>query len=254
MRGDDNVVTRIEDTQFTVVVPTINSARWIANLHHYYDSIGVDPFYCIDSRTQDNTAAILDGLGARHAFVIGGQPWVESLIVNLRGLVDTPWILRIDDDECPSKEAIAWIRSTRCEFVDNVVAFARKWLHFGSGNTLGYWASVDWDSTGEDRQFRLYRKDAVTYVADIHSPGFIVASAARAPSDACLYHFNWILRSKTERLAKIAHYQAQMCGDSSWMNKFYIWENVEQWDYEGEIVDDKVLLLARRMLVNSLLT
>lgn len=36
---------------------------------------------------------------------------VESLIANFKDLVDTPWILRVDDDECPSKEVLDWIRS-----------------------------------------------------------------------------------------------------------------------------------------------
>jgi hypothetical protein len=241
----------MEDQQFTVVVPTINSARWIADLHHYYDSIGVDPFYCIDSRTYDNTAGILAGLGARHDFVSGEQPWVESLIVHLKGLIDTRWIFRIDDDECPSSEAIAWIRWSRCEFEDNVVSFPRKWLHFSSEKTLIYSATADWDwsqsHNGEDRQFRLYRKDAVAYSPDIHTPGFIVESAARAPLPVCLYHFNWILYSKAERLAKIAHYQAQQFGDSSWMKKYYIWEDMDEWTSRGEIVDDKVLRLATRL-------
>ena len=81
--------------RFTVIVPTISSARWIADLHRYYQSIRVDPLYCIDTRSQDDTAMILASIGARTARVSSSHPRVEGLVVSFKDIVQTPWILRI---------------------------------------------------------------------------------------------------------------------------------------------------------------
>ena len=240
-----------KDIEFTVVVPTINSARWIGRLHEYYQAIDVDPLYCVDTRTEDHTAGVLEDCKARRAFVTGKHRRVESLLAELHLHVNSEWILRVDDDECPSAEAMAWIRETRCDFAADTVSFPRKWLHCASNGQVLYRATRDWDSEysprGEDRQFRLYRKDRVTYVDEIHTAGFVVTRALAAPPQACLYHFNWILRSKAERLARIAEYHTQRGGDSSWMNLFYIWEDVETWSSEGEVTEPNVVRLAHQI-------
>jgi hypothetical protein len=245
------------DHGFTVVIPTINSERWISHLHRYYQSIGVDPLYCIDRRTRDNTCNIISSLGARHAMVTGKEPRIESLILSFKNIVTTPWILRIDDDECPSKMLVDWIRGRGCEFSEDVVAFSRKWLRFTSPTKLEYAASRSWDwdcsHGGEDRSFRLYRKDSVDYVTDIHTPGFRVTRALQAPSAACIYHFDWILRSKSERLAKMQQYEAQQRGAGDFA-KFYIHEEIKDWDYGGEIEDRKIVLLARQLRCSPQMT
>jgi glycosyltransferase involved in cell wall biosynthesis len=247
----DRPSARGADARFTVVVPTINSAEWIAALHAYYQTIGVSPLYCVDRNSTDDTESVLSEIDARVALVSPEMPRVESMIEGFGRLVDTPWILRLDDDECPSAALIHWIRSRRCEFPDDVVAFARKWLRFTSPSRLEFAASARWDSAssknGEDRQFRLYRHDRVTYVTDIHTPGFVVDSATYAPPDACLYHFDWILRSKEERRRKMARYDRQRAGAGSATAHYYIPEDVRSWARSGAITDEEVVLLAERM-------
>src|SRR5918996_379642 len=115
-------------SMFTVMVPTINSARWIHHLHHYYVRIGVDPLYCIDSRTRDGTAEVLSHEGARWVMVASEHPRVESLIKSFQNIVSTPWILRVDDDECPSQSLMEWVRKQNGQLAEDAVSFCRKWL------------------------------------------------------------------------------------------------------------------------------
>lgn len=237
--------------RFTVVVPTINSARWIADLHRYYSSIDVEPLYCVDSRSRDDTWAILQEVGARTISVASELRRVEALIVQLKDRVDTPWILRVDDDECPSAELIAWIRSRRIRWTHDVIAIVRRWLRFSAAGDLEFAASGSWDwrrsQNGEDRQFRLYQKDAVDYVTDIHTPGFKVKAATQAPMRALLYHFDWIVRSRRQRLEKTRAYDEQHDNSGESKAWFYLPEDIEHWDYSGFVRDGAVQTLARCM-------
>lgn len=237
--------------RFTVVVPTLDSAGWIESLHAYYRSIDVDPLYCVDTRSQDETATILAEIGARTAAVSSEAPRVEALVVHFKDLVETPWILRVDDDECPSAELVAWIRQTRCRFLRNAVAIPRRWLRFMPNEALEYAGSTRWDwarsQNGEDRQFRLYRKNAVRYVSDIHTPGFRVRCARQAPVEAVLYHFDWILRSREERMAKMARYESQQAKAGESKAGYYLPEDVDHWNRTGAIADPRVVGLAKAL-------
>jgi len=135
-----------------------------------------------------------------------------------------------------------------------MVAFPRRWLRFATarrwwrpfsrGNRLEFAASKSWNwkwsKKGQDRQFRFYRKDAVNYYPDVHTPDFKIKHAALAPGKAVLFHFDWLLRSKAERLAKVARY-------GPIFSVFYLPEDVQRWDYSGEIRDKEILDLARRL-------
>jgi hypothetical protein len=184
---------------------------------------------------------------ARVAMVSSEAPRVEDLIEKFKALVNTPWILRIDDDECPSRELVEWIMASGCDFDQESVSFPRRWLRFSSANKLEFAASASWDQKGEDRQFRLYCKDTVNYINDIHTPGFLMSGFVQAPSNAVIYHFDWIIRSKSERLAKVAKYDAQRSGMGSSFVKYYIPEDFTNWDYGGAIVDANVQVLARHL-------
>jgi hypothetical protein len=248
-------------SDFTVVIPTLNSEKWIASLHDYYATVGLEPLYCLDDKTCDDTAGILTSLGARFTVVGTAIPRVEALVASFKDLVDTPWILRIDDDECPSRYMVEWLRAGSYRTMEPVVSFPRRWLRFasvrrwwppfGRCERLEFAARKAWDSAtsqnGEDRQFRLYQKDAVAYTSRIHSPGFTIEAASSAPGEACLFHFDWVLRSKAERLAKMAHYDIQERGAGTQTAHFYLPEDVTQWDYTGEIHDQDVKRLAQAM-------
>jgi hypothetical protein len=242
-------------TSVTVVVPTRNSARWIAHIHQYYLKIGVAPLYCVDARSSDDTASILSRLGARTETIVADANHVEALLPLISEVVETPWILRIDDDECPSRNLIRWVR--RGGF-SGQVGIRRLWLRFMPARRQWWWPSREskylefaardgwnWELSrnGEDRQFRLYRKDKVRYYPAIHTAGFRLRKPMFAPRNCVIYHFDWILRTLSEREAKVANYGSH--------SDFYLPERIQDWEYRGTILDRSVRSLARQMLNNG---
>jgi hypothetical protein len=228
----------------TIVVPTRDSSRWIALTHSYYQRLGISPLYCVHSKSADNTKAILSRLGANVETITSDVDHLEPMLPLIRDVTKTPWILRIDDDELPSRSLLRWVQRGR---FSGQVAIRRVWLRFVSGwwrERLEYVACKSWDSAssqnGEDRQFRLYQRDRVTYDPRIHTPGFHITKPQLAPRRAVLYHLHWILRSKAEREEKVAR-----CGSHG---HFYLLEHIGKWDYSGTVRDRLVRRLALSLL------
>jgi hypothetical protein len=173
---------------------------------------------------------------------------VEPLIAKIATHVETSWILRIDDDECPSGELLEWVTQAiqRPFLKDKVVGFSRRWLQYDTWNELRYYSSSAWYDSN-DPQYRLYCKDAVQYRPEIHTPGFFTDSPTHAPSDCILYHFDWILRSKHERIEKMSRYDKIYEGAGTTFSNYYLPEDVKHWDYTGVVLDRRVHRLASRM-------
>ena len=152
----------------TPVVVTCNSARWIAAIHEYYRNCGLAPLFVVDSRSDDRTVAVLSERGAHYVLVRNGECRVEGLVGLIRDHVRTDWIIRFDDDECPSAELVAWLRR-RSDGGGDAAGFVRRWVRFTPSGGLEYAALRSWDwrwrhitsERGEDRQFRLWHKDRV---------------------------------------------------------------------------------------------
>jgi len=234
---------------FTIAIPTINSSGWIGAVYRYYKALDVEPIFFVDARSEDTTLSRLRWLGARTVTLENNQLNAEPMIRKIRGHIETSWVLRVDDDECPSAALLEWTaRAINNGYLaHDMAAFPRRWLRFNSWNVIGYASSLSWDSTGEDRQFRLYRKEKVKYCPDIHTPGFQIERADQAPSNCVLYHFHWILRSKAEREEKMRRYDAQREGAGTDCAKFYLPENVKHWDFEEIVRDQLVRRLASAM-------
>lgn len=235
----------------TVVVPTINSAGWIRHILAYYRAVDLQPVFFVDTRSTDDCLAVLRGFGAHVEQVTGPEPRVEALLPAISDCTTTAWLLRVDDDEVPSRNLVGWLRSFDPRSSKDVVGFARRWLRFVTETRLRYLASRKWDwrrsVDGEDRQFRLFRKDGVTFETGIHSPGIIADDADLAPPECCLFHFDWVLRSKPERLEKMRRYELQSEGAGSQFGKYYLPEDVGVWDFEQDVDDPRVQRLAARL-------
>jgi hypothetical protein len=237
---------RLHRQDLTVVVPTRNSSRWIAHIHAYYQKLGISPLYCVHSKSSDNTEAVLSRLGAIIERLEADANHLEPMLPMIRDMAGTPWVLRIDDDECPSRSLLNWISHHR----KGEVGFRRLWLRFAPGwlgERLEYVATDAWNwkwsPQGEDRQFRLYRGDLVCYHPSIHTPGFHLRKPRLAPRHAVLYHFDWILRSRAEREAKVARYGSH--------RHFYLPEEICTWDYSGTVLNKDVRRLAVSLLAST---
>ncbi|MEA1835207.1 hypothetical protein U8607_24275 [Methylobacterium durans] len=232
----------------SIAIPTFNSSRWIRFILEYYRSEYVEPVFFVDARTTDDTVEQLRALSARVVTIQAKAPIVEAMIGQMREHVVTPWILRVDDDEVPSRELLRHLKLTDNLSQSSVISVVRRWLRYDQAGQLVYSGSEHWNwsgsQNGEDRQFRLYQKDNVSYRADIHTPGFFVDESTQLPDSMPIYHFDWILRSEQERREKMRRYDQLVPGSGEAHWRFYLPEEVEHWEYESAIDDEAVLGLA----------
>ena len=120
------------------------------------------------------------------------------------------WILRLDDDEFPSRNLLSWLAAATSDESFDAYAISRRDVsRRGGGYFYSRWPSR-W-TLGADYVFnpqpRLHRAHRVTYIEKVHSSGFVIPEPhGLAPGGAFFVHCNNLLRSPTERLAKVRKY------------------------------------------------
>jgi hypothetical protein len=203
---------------FRVVIPTRDSAPWIAALADAYDRAGVRPLFIVDRRSSDGTGAVLRHRGCDVAEVLPAEACVEDIVWRISSLTDARWVLRINDDEMPSAALLQWVRVSLHTLMLPAVAFPRRWAWMGSGGRLSYaehrqlyW--MDGHPEVLDPQVRLFQPDRVHYVRTLRTPGFSIEGGLHiAPPEAFICHFDWLARSFAERHAKLVHYETALAG------------------------------------------
>jgi hypothetical protein len=220
-----------------IVVPVYNAEPWLDVICDGYVALNIDPLFVVDSRSSDRSLDILVARECRVMIAKGEYPRVESLLFTLIPRLRNPWILRFDDDELPSKELIDWVRLNLSSLEAPAVSFPRHWVAPDRLST-GWVKSHGWDL---DRQFRLFASKRVKLIEEIHTPGFEAASTIAAPINACIYHFDWLVRDHDERLKKIQAYDGQREGAGSAFRKFYLPEDCDPDVYEFFPLDDPMI-------------
>jgi hypothetical protein len=211
----------------TIVVPTYNSASWIAELVQAYRDIGVDPLFAVDSRTTDDTIAVLAGLEARFVTVASSVPRVEALMPAIVASASTRWILRLDDDELPSGELLRWLNGLDLDSAACMYGLSRCQLMLDGQEHLQRSRFIAFGPCGDfDRQWRLFRKDQVAFDDRLHTPGIVVRNAAPAPDAATILHFDWIIRTREARLKKFQYYRRQCDAPANKVRHIGIWEDI----------------------------
>jgi hypothetical protein len=150
--------------------------------------------------------------------------WVEGGMLEFAAsAVETDWILRMDDDEFPSRSLLEWLSQG---FDCNMPCFAlsrRELLRTAAGvfysRLKTHYVAMSTGALFLDPQLRLYRPKAVRYCRDLHSPG-IETSFGYAPQEAYFVHLDTIVRNPEERLAKMRRYDRIKAG-SSWRFGFH---------------------------------
>lgn len=217
-------------SNYQIVIPTRDSARWIAFFLKAYRNIGVEPLYMVDTRSADNTAQILQSMQAHMEFVTPLFDRVESMLSCVPQFVEQDWVIRFDDDEMPSKALIEWLDVNISSFTRPVVALSRRDCVLVD-NQLFYSRLKDYYFLEShpcylDPQWRAFKHREVIYNDAIHTPGFIVDSDHQlAPQEAYFVHLDWILRSYEERLAKLESYEKQTKGAGRNFAHFYLPES-----------------------------
>ena len=198
------------------MIPTRDSARWIGQFLDAYRELGVEPFYIFDMRSVDDTRRILEH---RDAKVIEYRPrgnHVEAGMIEFGSKrAGTEWILRLDDDEFPSQALLQWIERHGVRSVNHGWGLSRRELFKVrlSGKDSIYFSRhralyhSPYQPLSFNAQLRLYRVAHVKYTDQIHSAGLEVEFCGHAPNEAYFIHCDCIVRSRSERLEKINHYE-----------------------------------------------
>lgn len=197
-------------TDITLVVPTIDSEPWIQSVIDFYTQIGLRPLFAVDSRTRDATRSVLEQSGQTWVEVSADAPRVEALMPEIIRRIDTKWILRLDDDELPSPAFLKFCGEaiTRSAPVWGFPRLSVRWdpdravLEYSRFLSIGPHANLD-------RQWRLFRPDSVVLHTRVHTAGFDATLKAPAPDAAFFVHFDWVLRTESQRRDKLTRYAAQ---------------------------------------------
>lgn len=213
------------DRWFTVLIPTRDSATWIGPLIAHYQARNITPTILLDSRTQDETRALVERAGA--AIVdIPRFTHTEAIVCVAKDCVNTPWAFFAHDDEVPSDSLFERLGAPPPPEEVQSVAIPRRWAWYEPGKPLKYGRSQHWADRsgrhGTDHHWRLFRPDRVTYVPTMHSDGFLVDRWARVPPDAYLVHFEWVLRSYKQRVAKLRRYDEHRYGYGRFFHNIYL--------------------------------
>jgi hypothetical protein len=206
---------------FRVVVPTRDSARWVGVFLDAYRAFGVEPFYVVDARSQDATLEILRGKRADFKVYKPSDDFAEAGMIEFGSKnAGADWVLRIDDDEFPSRRLVEWAGAEATKSFNQAWVVLRRTLFFNDG---AIYCSRSFGRRGfcyapalVGPHMRLHHVRRVRFVERVHTIGFEPPRYfGFAPEDAVFAHFDCLLRSAEERAAKIRRYEAIEPG-SSW--------------------------------------
>lgn len=236
-----------------IVVPVCNAARWLSVICDAYDDLGLSPLYVVDARSSDESIEILLERNARIMLARGEHPRVESLMTNVVKQLDCEWVLRFDDDELPSRALIDWVRSNLQNTKAHIVGFWRLWVYYAQATDEWMTTNmrVPYGEWGKDRQYRLFRRDAVEFTDGIHTPGFILDGEIIAPEQAVMYHFDWLVRDYDDRKLKLDRYNAQHPDAGNSQKVAYLPEENDVSIYEFALLKDRDIEAASVALVNT---
>ncbi len=217
-----------------VVIVTRNSARWLGIILDQYRAMDLAPFVMLDSSSEDGTAELLRRRGVEHATVRAEGPRVETMIRLIPAHVEAEWVLRLDDDELPSRELRRFVAARLRWLQHDVVGFPRRWLRLTEAGICEYSRHPQIVSPRGvlDAQWRLFRPRALRYRTDIHTPGFHVpAGSPIAPDRAFIAHFSWLVRGAGERRRQVEDYDRQAPQAGTRFHAIKVWEDSDPADH-----------------------
>lgn len=216
---------------FTVVIPTLNSAAWIGVLLEHYRERHVTPTILLDDKTTDETRAICERMGSP-IVDIRGFSFTEAIVAVTRDCVRTPWVLFIHDDEAPSDKLFERLKGPPPPDEAQSVAVPRRWIWYDPDKPLQYGRSDHWqdrtEQSGTDHAWRIFRPDQVKFVPAMHSEGFYIDRWSRFPLDTYFVHFEWVLRTHAQRVAKLMRYDEYRYGYGKFFEKVYLPESQKE--------------------------
>jgi hypothetical protein len=195
-----------------LIIPTRGCSRWLPYFLNAYRSWGLEPTYAVDNGCEAATLRLLKDNNVSTIVIDSDQiPNGESIMPYLSKSIEEDYILRLDDDEFPTRELIGWANS----IPDSDYAFVTSWwipryeVAFLDGKLQS--CHPKWFRTKVGASLyhnlhggRFYRHRDVTYdKVGPHHGNFISDYVSHAPPEALLIHLDYLVRTMEERLNKI---------------------------------------------------
>lgn len=207
----------------TVAIPTINSDRYLDIILKFYRDNGIPTVVFVDDRSNDATVQAARHWGSEMVSIRNGGTFIaEGMIESLSRHCRTKWVLRIDDDELPTRAMMSFVRDVIAGGRDAVWGFPRHQCAVSPSGRLLVAPNV---SPLEHRQWRLYQPDRVNFISGLHTPGFQWHDeSSEAPVQAALIHLDWALHTYEERRHKVERYDAHTPNQGTRWRSFYLYE------------------------------
>ncbi|MFY9656902.1 MAG: radical SAM protein [Methylocystis sp.] len=204
--------------KYDLIIPTRDSGAFVGVFLKAYRKLGIEPLYIVDARSTDDTRDLLLALGARIVSYEPSADFAEAGMIEFGAKAAcADWVWRLDDDEFPSQALVDWVE--RAEVLTPVVGACRREVHCFKGRFVySRWPTrlKDGDQNAVDYQYRIFRRDAVRYLQQVHTPGFeLPPDALQIPGDVFMIHLNCIVHDVAFRLSKVRTY-AQHDKELSW--------------------------------------
>jgi hypothetical protein len=212
---------QISDGIMKVVIPTINSARYIDLILSHYRDIGLPVTVFVDSKTTDETASIAARYACEVVPFVNSSTRVNEMIGDISRHCRSRWVLRFDDDELPSIRMLNFVRKVIARDKYSVVGFDRYQTVFNLNGEP--FRSVKHDPITH-RQWRLYKPDTVTFHGRGHTASFDSNDhrGLVAPAPSFMIHLDWVVHSPADRRKKLVRYDAHTPGHGMPFRDYYL--------------------------------
>lgn len=250
----ENIGSRV-----TLVVPTINSEKWLGHVIDFYGALGVSVLFALDTRSSDGTRDLLSARSARFIEVSGEHRRLESVMPDILAKVDSEWILRVDDDELPTPGLLEFVDQAVRYSAQYVWSFPRAELRYDAQiGTLQYSQFISFGSLAhglhplahvfQNLHDRLFTRRGIELRDLLHTPGFVPKMPRTSRPDALIFHFDWVLRSLAERIEKLRSYEAQDFKRARAAYHCALYETVpESWHMWAPVRDERYASFAKRI-------
>lgn len=204
----------------SVIILTQNSEEYLAILLEFLRTYFSEIIVGVDRKSTQHTFDVAKKYTKKVFWIENQAGIVEDTIEQLVSHCSHDWVLRLDDDELISIQLIAFIRNYLPKLSVDAVGIHRKWCRVNlSTSQLEYSTnpvySFDW-------QWRLFRKDKVSFNTNVHTPGISFCSETKAPLDGFIMHFDWVYRDFNYRQKKVARYESICQGSGH--SDYYLYE------------------------------
>jgi glycosyltransferase involved in cell wall biosynthesis len=207
--------------EVSVIIPTINSAKYISFLINSIIGKVEEIIIGVDNKTTDTTFSVLNNYKIQIIFFDNKQNNVEASKTReiLAQHATKDWILFLDDDEFISTRFFIYKDCVLHKIKENILAFPRKWVNLVQHNLV----YLNKKPIYPDFQYRLVRRNNIIFQNKIHNPPIKLIGKIRYLKQIPIYHLDWLLKTYDERLKKVEGYEKY--GKNLGCRYFYLWED-----------------------------